>query len=125
MQKKVAHDFRYDPRTYYQLGLNLLATGRLAIPTAIYLSTKLFSYEDWGGAEDLNILQHRYENIILRKAKNFRPMLKPLSTWNLCTPVVVNFKESHTVQIQQIIYVIARNNPFSTLKYEFNVEPES
>ena len=125
MQKKVAHDFRYDPRTYYQLGLNLLATGRLAIPTAIYLSTKLLSYEDWGGAEDLNILQHRYENIILRKAKNFRPMLKPLSTWNLCTPVVVNFKESHTVQIQQIIYVIARNNPFSTLKYEFNVEPES
>ena len=96
----------------YHLGLNLLTTGRLAIITAVYLPTKLLSSEDCGAAEDLRRPQHRWQNIISRKAKKFRAMSKPLLTRSLCTPVVVNFKEFHMVHIQQIIYIIARNNLF-------------
>lgn len=59
------------------------------------------------------------------KPKTFRAMSKPLSTCSLCTPIAVYFKESHTVQIRQIIYIIARNSLFWTLIYEFNLEAES
>jgi hypothetical protein len=100
--------FQYE----YQLGLNFLTTGRIAILAAMYLPTKFLSSEDCGTAEDLHRLQHRYWNIISRKAKNFRAMSKTSSTRRLCTPVVTNFKESHTVHIQQIIYITARNNLF-------------
>jgi len=94
----------------YELCLDLPIIGRLAILVSIYLHTKLLSSADCGAAENLHGPQHRCEHIISRKAKNFRVVSKPLSTWSLCTPVVVNFKESHMVHIQQIIYMIARNN---------------